>query len=91
MAALIAAGSAIGLAAIGAFHAIKLAQLKDHINSRMDEMIRVVKAEAHAVGKLEGKAEQREESRVERLTEAMLSKPIDVVPPTKTVNVPSNE
>lgn len=55
-------------AIVGAYGVYKIAQLKSHVNSRMTEMIDVVKTAAHAVGKLEGKAEQKEESRIDDLT-----------------------
>jgi len=49
----------IAVACISGFCLIKVAQLKTHINSRMDELLKLTKENAHAEGMVEGKAKER--------------------------------
>lgn len=73
-----------------AYIGYKQAQLTTHVNGHMTDLLAQTADAARFRGNREGAAEKTEEIRVERMTDA-LTKPIDVVPPTKTVNVPSNE
>lgn len=66
------------------------AKLAAHVNGHMTDLLAQTADAARSRGNREGAAEKTEEIRVERMTDA-LAKPIDVVPPTKTVNVQSNE
>ena len=49
----------IAIACISGYCLIKVAQLKSHINSRMDELIELTKKDAHAEGVIEGKQKER--------------------------------
>lgn len=47
------------IACITGYCLIKVTQLKQHINSRMDELLRLTKDSARAEGVIEGKKEER--------------------------------
>ena len=49
----------IVIACITGYCLIKVAQLKDHINSRMDELLKLTKAASKAEGVIEGRAAER--------------------------------
>jgi hypothetical protein len=51
----------IAIACISGYCLIKVAQLKSHINSRMDELLMLTKKDAHAEGVIEGKRKERAE------------------------------
>lgn len=47
------------IACITGYCLVKVGQLKTHINSRMDELIKLTEERAHASGIIEGKAKER--------------------------------
>ena len=51
----------IAIACISGYCLIKVAQLKQHINSRMDDLLKLTKDAAKAEGVIEGKREERED------------------------------
>lgn len=52
-------------AAISGYCLIKVAQLKSHINSRMDDLLKLTSESEFAKGKIQGKREQKVEQKVE--------------------------
>jgi len=52
------------VAIITGFCLIKVAQLKSHINSRMDDLLRLTTDASFAKGKLQGEAEQKEKASI---------------------------
>jgi hypothetical protein len=57
--AVIEAIAGVIIAIISAYNAIKTAQLKNHINSRMDELLKLTQDAAHAKGIIEGKETEK--------------------------------
>ena len=55
-------GGEIIVSCITGFCLVKVAQLKTHINSRMDELLTLTKASAHAQGVKEGREQQKNEN-----------------------------
>ena len=58
---IIAAIVTISVTEISGYFAMKLAALKDHINSRMDELLRLNTEAKQALGNREGRAEMKAE------------------------------
>jgi hypothetical protein len=52
------------VAIITGFCLIKVAQLKSHINSRMDDLLRLTTDASFAKGKLQGEADQKEKASI---------------------------
>lgn len=53
------------VAIISGFCLIKVAQLKTHINSRMDELLNLTRAAARAEGVVQGMAQQKQDQKDE--------------------------
>lgn len=56
---LIEAVGLLGVAAIGGYCAIKVGQLKEHVNSKLDKLLKLTEDAARAEGKIEGATQEK--------------------------------
>ena len=61
---LLIVGGEVVVACITGYCLVKVAQLKQHINSRMDELLDLTRASSRAEGVIEGRAQQKKEHEV---------------------------